>query len=208
MKILNLYAGIGGNRFLWNDEHEITAVEINSDVVEIYKNYFPNDNVIIGDAHQYLIENSDDFDMIWSSPPCPTHSRMMKGTRHKIRKYPDMKLYQEIIFLQHFYQGKWVVENVMPYYTPLIEQNLKVDRHLFWCDSHTELNFKKPSIQNKKDFIMTATIEGRKSLFKWLDIPIHDKIVYYEGSHDPCSILRKAVHPKIGKAIMDSWNVV
>ena len=96
----------------------------------------------------------------------------------------------------------------MPYYTPLIEQNLKVDRHLFWCDSHTELNFKKPSIPNKKDFIMTATIKGRKSLFKWLDIPIHDKVVYYEGSHDPCSILRKAVHPKIGKAIMDSWNVV
>ena len=27
MKILNLYSGIGGNRKLWGDEHEVTAVE-------------------------------------------------------------------------------------------------------------------------------------------------------------------------------------
>jgi hypothetical protein len=31
MKILNLYAGIGGNRKLWGDEHEIVAVENNKD---------------------------------------------------------------------------------------------------------------------------------------------------------------------------------
>jgi hypothetical protein len=27
MRILNLYAGIGGNRALWGDEHEVTAIE-------------------------------------------------------------------------------------------------------------------------------------------------------------------------------------
>lgn len=27
MKILNLYAGIGGNRKLWGDEHEITDLK-------------------------------------------------------------------------------------------------------------------------------------------------------------------------------------
>ena len=26
MKILNLYAGVGGNRKLWSSEHEITAI--------------------------------------------------------------------------------------------------------------------------------------------------------------------------------------
>lgn len=51
MKILNLYAGIGGNRKLWGDEHEITAVEINPEIAEIYKNLYPQDTVIIGDAH-------------------------------------------------------------------------------------------------------------------------------------------------------------
>ena len=38
MKILNLYAGIGGNRKLWGDEHEITAVELNSKCPTIIRN--------------------------------------------------------------------------------------------------------------------------------------------------------------------------
>lgn len=37
MKILNLYAGIGGNRKLWGDDHEITAVEIESKIASIPK---------------------------------------------------------------------------------------------------------------------------------------------------------------------------
>lgn len=43
MKILNLYAGIGGNRKLWSDEHEITAVEYKQDIADVYKQLFPND---------------------------------------------------------------------------------------------------------------------------------------------------------------------
>lgn len=35
MKILNLYAGIGGNRKLWGNEHEITAVELDPDIAAI-----------------------------------------------------------------------------------------------------------------------------------------------------------------------------
>ena len=42
MKILNLYAGIGGNRKLWGNEHEITAVEINPKIAEAYKTFFNN----------------------------------------------------------------------------------------------------------------------------------------------------------------------
>ena len=204
--VLILYAGIGGNRFLWGDHCQVTAVELNPEVAEIYQGYFPNDRIIVGDAHQYLLDHSDEYDAVWSSPPCPTHSRMMKGTRHKLRKYPDMKLYQEVMFLNHFFEGQWIVENVVPYYTPLIEENLRIDRHLFWCDSDTYANVEIPVIPNKKDFIMTATIAGRKSLFSWLGIPSHEKVVYHDGSHDPCSILRKAVHPKIGKAIMYAWG--
>ena len=40
MKVLNLYAGIGGNRKLWTDV-EVTAVEIDPKRAEIYKHYFP-----------------------------------------------------------------------------------------------------------------------------------------------------------------------
>ena len=43
MRILNLYAGIGGNRKLWGDEHEVTAVEYDSEIAGIYQDFFPND---------------------------------------------------------------------------------------------------------------------------------------------------------------------
>ena len=78
MKILNLYAGIGGNRKLWGDEHEITAVENNPEIAKIYQDFFPNDKVVIADAHQFILEHFSEFDFIWSSPPCPTHSRLRK----------------------------------------------------------------------------------------------------------------------------------
>jgi DNA (cytosine-5)-methyltransferase 1 len=136
MKILNLYAGIGGNRKLWGNEHEITAVEYREDIACVYRNYFPNDRVIIGDAHKYLIDNFKKFDFIWSSPPCPSHSRLNTATFPKgSRKYeyPDMKLYEEIIFLKHWFKGSYCVENVIPYYESLIPATL-LDRHLFWTN--------------------------------------------------------------------------
>lgn len=137
MKILNLYAGIGGNRKLW-DNCEVTAVEYNESIAAVYKNNFPGDNVIVGDAHQYLLDHYDEFDFIWSSPPCQTHSKMnrtivSRGQRRAL--YPDMKLYQEILFLQNWGKNmKWVVENVDPMYTPLIHPTKKADRHLFWAN--------------------------------------------------------------------------
>jgi DNA (cytosine-5)-methyltransferase 1 len=85
MKILNLYAGLGGNRKLWQN-HNIIAVEYTEKIAQVYKNNFPNDNVIIADAHQYLLDHHKEFDFIWSSPPCQSHSRMVKATRHKINK--------------------------------------------------------------------------------------------------------------------------
>lgn len=78
MKVLNLYAGIGGNRKLWGDDIEVTAVEYNEDIANIYKENYPNDNVIVGDAHQYLLDHFREYDFIWSSPPCPTHSKVRK----------------------------------------------------------------------------------------------------------------------------------
>ena len=133
MKILNLYAGIGGNRKLWGDEHEITAIEDNEEIAKVYQKNYPNDKVIVCDAHEYLRQHFEEFDFIWSSRPCHTHSKMNRGTRHRIRKFPDMKLYEEIIFLKHFFKGKWVVENTEPYYKPLIKPQVS-DRHRFWSN--------------------------------------------------------------------------
>jgi len=134
MKILNLYAGIGGNRKLWGDEHEITAVENNPEIAAIYKEFFPNDTVIVADAHEYLLEHFEEFDFIWSSPPCPTHSRVRKATHHQNKPvFPSMILYEEIIFLQGYFKGKWVVENVVSWYEPLIKPFV-YKQHFYWSN--------------------------------------------------------------------------
>ena len=47
---------------------------------------------------------------------------------------PDMSLYAEIVFLQNYFDGVWVVENVKPYYTPLVEPSVVLQRHLIWSN--------------------------------------------------------------------------
>jgi len=139
IKILNLYCGIGGNRKLWdNNKIEVTAIENNPEIAQIYQDFFPQDKIIITDAHKYLLNHYKEYDFIWSSPPCPTHSRMRLLCHQKEGmkdKYPDMKLYEEIIFLKHWFKGKWVVENVISYYEPLIKP-FKVGNHYYWSNFH------------------------------------------------------------------------
>ena len=196
MKILNLYAGIGGNRKLWGDEHEITAVENNQDIAKIYQDFFPNDKVVVGDAHQYLLDHYNEFDFIWSSPPCPTHSDIRRCGVHAGQYgavYPDMALYQEIILLKHFapLECKWVVENVKPYYKPLIEGNL-IHRHLFWTnfniDEYIEKNKRKHS-----NIIGGSTVYG----FNITDM----KTRGYSGGKR--KILRNLINPELGLHILN-----
>ncbi len=187
MKILNLYAGIGGNRKLWGDTHDITAIEYEPKIAEIYQDFFPNDKVIVTDAHQYLLENFMNFDFIWSSPPCPTHSKMRLS--HKRKVYPDMSLYQEIIFLKHHHKGLWVVENVVPYYKPLIKAQV-LQRHCFWA------NFVIPTGHFPASPSKKATKE-REVLQEALGFNI-DK---YSGV-DKRLLLRNCVLPELGKHIL------
>ena len=182
MKILNLYAGIGGNRKLWQDV-EVTAVEINPKVAQIYQLQFPEDIMIVGDAHEYLLKHHKEYDFIWSSPPCPTHSRIRKFTNggRFPEVYPDVNLWQEVIFLQHHATAKWVVENVISYYEPFIKPQ-KAGRHYFWS------NF---SIIDKP---MPTEIPNTK----FRDQKI-DKAKYWDNV--PRQFIRNAVHPELGKHI-------
>lgn len=197
MKILNLYSGLGGNRKHWKD-CEVTAVEMEQEIADVYKKLYPNDTVIVGDAHQYLLEHADEFDMVWSSPPCQTHSRMMKATRHKIKRYSDMSLYQEIIFLQHFFKGKWIVENVKPFYEPLIKPTAILGRHCIWSNFSIS-NFE---IKNLPNFIQDDTVAGTQRLKDWLGIHYEGNI-YYKGNHSPGQVLRNCVHPDMGLHILN-----
>lgn len=200
MRILNLYAGLGGNRAKWGDEHEITAVEMEPDIAKVYQDNFPKDKVIIGDAHEYLIQNSESFDFVWSSPPCQTHSRMMKATRHKKKRYTDMSLYQEIIFLKNFYKGRFVVENVKPFYEPLIAPDYILGRHYFWTNFKIPKTFKIPQF---KGFITVGTAKETEALKKWLGI-YYEGNIYYKDNHCPGQVLRNCVHPDTGKHILNA----
>ena len=205
MKILNLYAGIGGNRKLWGDEHEITAVELDPAIAKIYQDFFPKDKVIVADAHQYLLEHFKEYDFIWSSPPCQTHSKtnfFLKG--QGIFRYPDMKLYQEIIFLQYFFKGKYVIENVNGYYKPLIEPQ-KIGRHYFWA------NFAIPNINI--DYVQIGTMNRkaskdtqRKAIIREAQIP---ELIDLHGLKDfklknKRQVLRNCVYPELGLHILKS----
>jgi len=150
MKILNLYAGIGGNRALWGDEHQITAVEYDNKIADKYAVLYPNDIVIVADAHQYLLDNYERFDFIWTSPPCQTHSRANYFINYITNsRYPKMELWQEIIFLKTFFNGKYCVENVISYYEHFIPPTDKLGRHYLWA------NFVIPKIDLPKNEVGT-----------------------------------------------------
>lgn len=191
MKILNLYAGIGGNRKLWGGEHDITAVENVQYIADIYKSLYPNDTVVVGDAHQYLLDHHKEFDFIWSSPPCPTHSRLQipQNAIGNVR-YPDMALYQEIILLKHFSRALWVVENVVGYYTPLIPPTRELGRHYFWSNFHLSKYY-----DPKQSFDVVRNNVSKLADYHAIDLPV--------GTKEARKLLRNAVVPELGLHIFN-----
>ena len=193
MKILNLYACLGGNRHKWDEvaDIEVTAVELDPELARLYQERFPNDKVIIEDAHQYLLDHYKEFDFIWSSPPCPTHSKINISQKNKWKmKYPDMRLYQEVIFLDNWFTGKYVVENVIPYYEPLIPAK-KRGRHLYWT------NFNLPVIKERDAIIRRWQIP---ELEKHHEIDLSS----YKGLQNKRKIGRNLVDYEAGKTILET----
>jgi len=192
MKILNLYSGIGGNRKLWGDSHDITAVEIDRNIARIYQDFFPKDKMIIGDAHKYLLEHFEEFEFLWSSPPCTSHSRARlwgwKNDNRVKKLYPDMHLYEEILFLRNYCKCKYVVENVVGYYKPLISPQ-EIGRHYFWS------NFIIHDIKHKKTDINRGSIDSWEE-----EIGLSLKNKYVGQRKD--RILRNCVEPELGLHIL------
>lgn len=192
MKILNLYAGIGGNRTLW-EGHDIISVEQDPEILLTYCNLYPNDGVVCGDAHEFLLKWHDLFDFVWSSPPCQSHSQYRYNVGFKAKGYkplyPDLKLYEEILFLQHYYKGKWVVENTKPFYKPLIEPTAKIGRHFFWS------NFDIPQMELEPSDIRS------KNKVSDFDIDLSNTKISNKRQ-----VLRNCVDPKLGLHILE--NVV
>lgn len=206
MKILNLYACLGGNRYKWDEvakaagiEIKVTAVEWDEELARLYQERFPNDTVIVADAHQYLLDHYKEFDFIWTSPPCPSHSRARYWSSSNYDTttnaiYPDLKLYEEILFLQHYYRsGKFVVENVIPYYEPLIQAQ-KRGRHLYWT------NFILPNEVNDRGFKISQEKNELDALCKFHDYDFKQ----YKGEQPIVKIGRNLVDYEAGRTIFET----
>jgi DNA (cytosine-5)-methyltransferase 1 len=205
MKILNLYACLGGNRYKWGEvakaagiEIEVTAVELDEEAARLYQERFPNDKVIVADAHQYLLDHFKEYDFIWSSPPCPSHSRVRMSQKNRetfINKYPDMKLYEEILLLQYQYEGKFVVENVIPYYEPLIIAQ-KRGRHLYWT------NFILPNElrERKLEGTLTNMRDELNTLCKFHEYDFKQ----YKGEQSTVKMARNLVDFEAGRTIFET----
>lgn len=147
MKVLNAYAGIGGNRHLWPADWMVTAIEIDERVAAEYARRYPEDHVIVGDAHAFVMEHAHEFDARWSSPPCPTHSRLAINVakRKGVEPEPDPRLWAEIEHLAAI-GGRYVVENVHTYYVPPIAPDLVTARHYYWTNHAPDLLTELPAL--------------------------------------------------------------
>lgn len=195
MKILNLFAGIGGNRKLWDNvtDVEVTAVEFDEEIAKAYQDRYPNDTVVVGCAKDYLLQHYKEFDFIWASPPCQTHTRILHSVKKRdiyVPRYPDMSLYEIICFLElHKYRFKYVVENVKPYYTPLLKPTAEIDRHYYWA------NFDIPIIKTEKMYIIeNVTCSSLKDF----------DIKKYKGIKNKRQVIRNQVSYEVGEHILRS----
>lgn len=201
MNVLNLYAGLGGNRKNWTNV-QVTAVEHDPRIAAIYQRLHPDDQVIVGDARAYLEANFERFEdgLIWTSHPCQRDSRMAAYTRHKsARRCPSLGHYQEIIFLKKYCKGHWVAEQPVSFYDVLIEPTVKMGRHHFWATFPiTPIDLPSPP-----NFINLCNLKGKAALMDWLGIHYPENI-YYGKNHCPAQILRNCVHPVLGAHILEA----
>jgi len=179
MKILNLYACLGGNRFKWGDKYELTAVELDKELAKLYQERFPNDTVKVADAHQYLLDSRARY---WAI-----------GANGKKPIYPNMQLYEEILLLDYHFKGKYVVENVIPYYDPMLNPK-KRGRHLYWT------NFNLPNDLGDRN---AKVCQGKDELNRLCDFHKFD-FNKYKGEQNKVKIARNLVDYEAGKTILDT----
>ena len=204
MRVLNLYACLGGNRYKWDEvaeqagiDMQVTAVELDPELARLYHERFPNDTVIVEDAHQYLLDHYKEFDFIWSSPPCPSHSKpryWAYGKNGKNPVYPDMKLYEEIIFLKHHYDGIYVVENVKPYYECFFNPKER-DRHLYWTNINLPNTLSERSNSGNLNHLSVM-----KDLVSFHDYDFNK----YRGTQRKLKIARNLVDYEAGRTIFET----
>lgn len=88
----------------------------------------------------------------------------------------------------HQRDKKWVVENVIPYYQPLIKPSVELLRHLFWS------NFNIP-YREFEDKTVIKYVKGNNGLY---GVSLSNYAIKNKRQ-----ILRNMVNPELGKYILD-----
>jgi len=113
-----------------------------------------------------------------------------------------MNLYQEIILLSHWFKGKWVIENVISYYEPLIRPAI-CGRHYFWSNFF----IKDTNYGVQIGTLMHGT---RKRIIREAQIPELEALHGFDLDKIKISnkrqILRNCVLPELGLHIFKSMN--
>jgi len=215
MKLLNLFAGIGGNRRTWSN-YQITSVELDANICNLYQELYPQDTIINEDVFTFLRNknnNIDQYDLIWASP---THSHMQVFTRHNEKLQPIPRLDQIIgliLWLQRNYKGKFVVENVIPWYgiIPLDQYaiyNVVLDRHIFYSNfliRKKEFKSRGSNGHGKIGGLMRMNLD---QLLEFHQIPIEivPKLFGKQSAHhDHLKILRNCCNYQLGQYILDEF---
>ena len=130
-------------------------------------------------------------------------SLILYGVRHLVQRIVGrgigtaaitiLKLYQEILFLEHYFKGKYIVENVIPYYEPLIPAK-KRGRHLYWA------NFPLPNTISIRDVRISSGTNEVKTLCKFHDYDFYK----YKGKQPTNKIARNLVDYEAGKTILET----
>ena len=195
LKILDLFCGLGGvargfQTFLIENgiDFEYYAIDVDDRILKAHKVLNPRSIVIKRDAYSFSDEELCNYDFIWASPPCETHS--IVGTwRRKISVDPDMRLYELIDRLYDL--GKpFVVENVKPYYKPPIRPTSRANRHVLWS------NLEIPPIK-----VNLPTFTSVKNKI--------DTLARYHEIHDKVNKVRKILGGKTRDCLRDMvhWRV-
>jgi DNA (cytosine-5)-methyltransferase 1 len=105
-------------------------------------------------------------------------------------------LYQEIIFLKHHFEGKYCVENVIPYYEPLIPGQ-KRGRHLYWT------NFLLPNEIDRKESKGIIGGQVNDEFKKLCEFHQYD-FSQYKGEQSRTKMARNLVDFEVGKTILET----
>jgi DNA (cytosine-5)-methyltransferase 1 len=116
-----------------------------------------------------------------------------------------MKLYEEIIFLQTFFKGKYCIENVIPYYEPLIPAQ-KRGRHLYWTNfvlPKVLSNRNSPNMECQELGLNKNKKIGKTSFIQFCEFHDYD-FTKYKGSQDKEKMARNLVDYEAGRTIFET----